>query len=445
MPRKVAVLGAGVAGLQAARILADAGHRVTVIDRSERCGGAHRSRNIGDYTFDVGSIFYEDEARIFGLAPGLREACPCTKRVQKRIIDGTLRRYPIDMPDLLEWPAPKLARALFDMVRDRARQQRDGTLGAICRKRLGATFFNATGLAAYIARFNHRSADDLDEEFFFRRMQFVEEATRLRRLPRAALKVFARGGRMPPSKRPMRLRPRAGFEALFGPIRDDLSARGVSFALGETVRRIARQGEGYVIEGDGAPRRFDAVVSTLPLEVLHQALFGQGAGLPSLDMLSLYVSAAKLAPELGHVFYNFDTPGRWKRATVYSRLYPTPPEAREFFTAEVNLPLGAAADPEAAFADLAAHLTGLGLAGDLRLEGHDVVRHAYPLYLKGAGATVEAALARVAETGVITAGRQGRFAYLPTSSLVLRQVAETLAASGLTEAPGRGSGLPHAA
>jgi predicted NAD/FAD-dependent oxidoreductase len=56
--RTVAVVGAGLAGLMAARALRDAGHRVTVFDKGRRPGGRVNTREHGPYRFDHGAQFF---------------------------------------------------------------------------------------------------------------------------------------------------------------------------------------------------------------------------------------------------------------------------------------------------------------------------------------------------------------------------------------------------
>ena len=430
---EVLVLGAGPAGLSAADILARRGYAVRVLDRADRCGGAHRSHNIGRYTFDVGSIFYEDSARIFDLAPGLREICPLTQRVQRRIgMEGSLLHYPIDPRDLLTWSNTDLFRAFCSLTHSRLFHNMDGTLEAICHARLGPMFFDRTGLKRYISRSYHVPASEIDESFFFHRMAFLEKATRPSALMRSIVRAIRRQPvrRGPPSK--LRIRPAEGFDVMFDRIRTALEGRGVSFILGKEVEQIRRVGTDFTVQTSSQMLHAGSVVATIPLNVTHRALFGTGTGLSSLALMTLFVSASRLDPNVGNVLFNFHGSGRWKRATIYSRLYPDLMHGREFFSVEVTLPPNTRPDPEAAFFDLRTHLYGLGLASDLRLAGFDSIDSAYPTYTNGSGPLINKILSRVTETGIVMAGRQGRFEYLPTSTGVIRRVAEELDRSTLS-------------
>lgn len=52
------IIGAGLAGLSAAQVLLDAGHRVTVLDKGRGVGGRLATRRIGDATLDHGAQFF---------------------------------------------------------------------------------------------------------------------------------------------------------------------------------------------------------------------------------------------------------------------------------------------------------------------------------------------------------------------------------------------------
>lgn len=430
------VLGAGIAGLFAASHLIEQGFAVTVVERGPVCGGAHQSRTIGPYTFDYGSIFYEHHARLFDLADGLREKCPAVERRQRRIGPlGKLMHYPIEPRELLNSSLIRTALGVADLIKSRFTTKSDGTLDTICRQRLGSRFFEETGLAAYITRFNRVSPKQIDEAFFFHRMSFIEKATRTRALLDAAIRSV-RGTKKRPGQapKPLRIRPIEGFAALFDPIRERLERQGVIFRFDEQVTAIDTAARPIVITTTRGVLTADSVVSTIPLGTLHRALFGTEAALVSLDMTTLFVSAAHLDKAAGNVLFNFHADGQWKRATIYSRLYSGNAADREYLAVEVTLPSGGAHDPERAFEDFNRHLTVLGIAQDLRLEGSAFLDNCYPLYSPGSNEILSQTLDKIAETGIVTVGRQGRFEYLPTSTGVIRRVGEELARAGLVQA-----------
>ncbi|HSW17425.1 MAG TPA: FAD-dependent oxidoreductase [Ramlibacter sp.] len=74
-PRRIAVIGAGVAGLACARTLAQAGHHVTVFEKSRGFGGRMSCHSTEFGTFDHGAQYFtvRDErfARVIKLHPGL--------------------------------------------------------------------------------------------------------------------------------------------------------------------------------------------------------------------------------------------------------------------------------------------------------------------------------------------------------------------------------------
>ncbi|MEP5620956.1 MAG: hypothetical protein ABJP82_00075, partial [Hyphomicrobiales bacterium] len=82
-----------------------------------------------------------------------------------------------------------------------------------------------------------------------------------------------------------------------------------------------------------------------------------------------------------------------------------------------------------AFEDVRRHLEELGVASGLKLEGHDIVEAAYPVYLLGFEANLKSRLAEISALGIISTGRQGRFEYLPTADGVIKRVAKELEAS----------------
>ncbi|PST84387.1 phytoene desaturase [Pedobacter yulinensis] len=70
--KKIAVIGAGFAGMAAAALLARAGHEVTIYEKNDQAGGRARKWEKDGYTFDMGPSWYwmpevfEDFFKLFG-------------------------------------------------------------------------------------------------------------------------------------------------------------------------------------------------------------------------------------------------------------------------------------------------------------------------------------------------------------------------------------------
>ena len=58
MTKRVAIIGAGMAGLAAARLLREAGASCTIFDKSRGLGGRMATRRTGDFSFDHGAQYF---------------------------------------------------------------------------------------------------------------------------------------------------------------------------------------------------------------------------------------------------------------------------------------------------------------------------------------------------------------------------------------------------
>jgi protoporphyrinogen oxidase len=99
----VAVLGAGVCGLYAARVLAEAGLRVTVLDQFEVVGGlaAGQAHNGNFYDLGVHQLHAFDHEVFADVAELMGDRLiPVAKCAKIRYGDG-YRRYPLEFTDLL--------------------------------------------------------------------------------------------------------------------------------------------------------------------------------------------------------------------------------------------------------------------------------------------------------------------------------------------------------
>jgi len=136
----------------------------------------------------------------------------------------------------------------------------------------------------------------------------------------------------------------------------------------------------------------------------------------------------------GPVLYNFNHRGRWKRLTVHSDYYG---EADGWFFCSVETVSGPGTGAvRGQFDDFERSVRHHGLfSGDLELVDTMETDFAYPLYDLGVEARRDALAAALAEAGVETMGRQGRFQYHPTSADTVRDVQARLTPSAQISQP----------
>jgi photolyase PhrII len=98
-PQRIAVIGAGISGLTAARVLQDQGHSVTVFEKSRGRGGRAATRRAGDLQFDHGAQYFTARDPAFHRQAaawrerGLVEEWPL--RIG-RLIEGVIQASPDD-------------------------------------------------------------------------------------------------------------------------------------------------------------------------------------------------------------------------------------------------------------------------------------------------------------------------------------------------------------
>ena len=106
-PKRIAVIGAGLSGLIAARTLQDHGHRVTVFEKSRGRGGRAATRRAGDLQFDHGAQYFtvRDPAFYRAVAAwqerGLVEEWPL---LLGRLVNGVIQASPDATPRFVAVP-----------------------------------------------------------------------------------------------------------------------------------------------------------------------------------------------------------------------------------------------------------------------------------------------------------------------------------------------------
>lgn len=409
----VIVLGAGISGLVSASVLQKQGYqRIVVVDEYAHLGGNHIDCRIGDYTFDIGSLIFQDDSPLLAHLPELMplyvEINPTWGRLNPQ---GVVTDYPISIKDDIvaagpvEWIRMALSVLFARIFRSKLRNARD-----FAEYWIGARLLRRSGLENYMLRFYGVSAERIDVQFAEKRMLWLKEQAS----PRNALRRLLRTTEKPATNKQL-ARPSEGFAYLYGVGAQRLALGGVTFRLGARTDRLQKNDGKYLLRIGDRSVSASRVVSTIPLEHA-QALCGipSGSSLQSVTLISLFFSFSGNRGFEQSILYNFSDTGAWKRLTVYSDFYGRC-EGREFFAAEVNADhvLGSA---DAAAEDFRRHSSENGLFyGDLKLEGTHTLANAYPIYTDNAAERAANAVAALRAFGVESFGRQGGFDYQPTA------------------------------
>src|SRR5512147_827927 len=103
---RVAVIGAGIAGLACAQELARADARVTVFERSRSLGGRLATRRSGSFAFDHGAQFVTARSRPFArfadVATRAGVLAPWRPRVREdeRVFDAPIEDWRVGTPGM---------------------------------------------------------------------------------------------------------------------------------------------------------------------------------------------------------------------------------------------------------------------------------------------------------------------------------------------------------
>ncbi|ADB73189.1 FAD-dependent oxidoreductase [Geodermatophilus obscurus] len=412
------VLGAGISGLVSASVLlAQGARRVIVLDEYAHVGGNHIDRTIGDYTFDIGSLIFQDDSPLLGHFPEmLPRYVPIEPSWSRLNPQGLVTHYPFSIrDDVLGAGVPELLRMVSSAITGRLAKRRQRNVRDFAEHLLGAYFVERSGLGYYMQRLCGLPPEQIDLEFARSRLGWLEDQSSARNLVRRLLRSMT-GNPEPPSHNRQLARPREGYGYLYGPAVRSLSERGVVFLLDTAMREIRKDGDRFVVTTERGSVAAPRVVSTIPLDRALRlcGLEAPGAPLPTVTLLSLFCSFSGSKGFQTPILYNFSREGAWKRITVYSDFYGSS-GGREFFTVEV---IGERVNNsvDVAVEDFRAHCAANGLlVGDLRLEGHHVLDNAYPIYTQGSGQRARDSVRTLRDFGLESLGRQGAFQYQPTA------------------------------
>ena len=424
----VVIVGAGVSGMVSSMIMAQKiDKKILLIDEYNEIGGNHISENIGEYTFDIGSFFFQDDSPLLEYFPSL---LPKYKEIGRYSIlrltpNGAVVNYPIDLKQEIIYRGPvEWTRILISLLFSRLRRDPSHDAANYVLFRIGKRLAEQTGLLHYLRRFYGTDPHRIESIFVKKRMGWVERYSSVK----GAIELL-RQKSAPTQNNKELVRPREGFNALYSVAQSDLENRGVSIALGNKINKIEKISNGrMIIHTDKETYITNEIISTIPVNTMTEI-----CGLPHNEkikgsrLISLFYSLDGHKKANANVIYNFSNEGSWKRMTFHSDFYGLV-NNRMYFSVEVvsGDEKMSVDDASKEFIQHAMSKNGV-LSGDIKLEGARITENAYPVYLSGATEAAAEAVANLRNFGILTFGRQGGFDYQPTARISALEAKRKLA------------------
>lgn len=455
---RIAVLGAGLAGLSAAHELLQRGHEVTVFEREARVGGLAASWRRGPYWLELGPHRFhtrdaELERHVYEVLDGdvVRR-----ERLSRIHLHGKYFRYPLQFSNVLaNLPPSLLFRSFRDYLIARTREwlrpTGDDHFEAWVLKRFGKTLYELF-FEAYTAKAWGMPCTSISADWASQR---ISQAN----LWDAVVKTLR-----PPQGGEVRslvsefLYPRTGgigqlsrkyaekIRELGGRVRLACPVSGLELD-GRRVSRVQ-----FKELGELESMEVDAVLNTAPLNSLVQwltpaaprAVLDAAAGLDHVAILFVYLEVQRPRVSPDHWIYLPERHLRVHRVSEFKNFSDTTaPGLSTAICCEITCRVGDATwsleseeAAKVAIADL--ERCGLLAAGEARLLDIARAPRAYPVYDLSYRPRLEALRAHVGELeNLATTGRQGLFRYnnMDHSILMGRHAARRMDRSAGQEAP----------
>ena len=255
----IAVLGAGVSGLTAARILADKGHTVTVFEKNSTPGGLARTRFTDGYLYDphgghiLNSKHKEVMDWVFSILP--KENWQFTERNAKIFFNGKFVSYPFEL-SLCELDIDDAVECVHDFILSQDGPEPDNFKDWL-------TWNFGEGIANYYMI-------PYNEKIWAYPLEQMETHWMQGKMPLPEKKEIIRSMLLKdPTERKM---PHSTFYyPLHGGIQTmvDAIAEGLNIKYDFNIESIEKTNECWNINGEG---NFDTIISTIPLPVLPNVM-----------------------------------------------------------------------------------------------------------------------------------------------------------------------------
>ncbi|MCA8975484.1 MAG: NAD(P)-binding protein [Planctomycetes bacterium] len=440
---KIAILGGGISGTALARMLSTSGHRVTVLEKSDRPGGLCKSRRYGEFTFDDagGHILFSKDRTVLDWQLA---RCGGEDGTVRTVRNTKIRWHDRWVPYPFENGVGHLTKeAIVECVAGYVEAFAERRAGVPCPEnfhdwvhwRMGAGFARH-----FMIPYNEKIW-----ECDLRRLASSWVSGRVPEAPiedilKSAIGMQTEGY----SHQSVFWFPRnGGFEQL---VRGTVLGGGFDLQCGITAARIERRGDRFAVDGED----YDLVVNTVPLPQIEAAIAdipdAIRADIRALEPISLVnlmigVELDEPLPPLSWVYLPFQEQGPVNRVTYFSNYSPeNAPAGHGSFLAEVTHRGDLAPDKAWARNVVAA----LGRAGILEPERVVLLEWCDNEFAYiDQNLEFAARIARVREwfdtSGYITFGRFGRYEYHNSDQCIARamQVAEHIEAIARRGDPAR--------
>ncbi|MGA0060145.1 MAG: protoporphyrinogen/coproporphyrinogen oxidase [Planctomycetota bacterium] len=441
---KIAILGAGISGVAAARMLAEDGHDVTVLEKSERAGGLCKSRVVDGFTFDDagGHIMFSKRQDVMDWMKARCGGEPGLVRTERQT---RIRWHDRWVPYPFENGVGHLTReAIVDCMEGYIEAHVQRRLGVDCPPRFGdwIQWRMGDGFARhFMVPYNQKIWEcDLNEMASGWVAGRVPEAP-MRDILESAIGLDTEGY----THQSVFWFPKTGgFEQM---VRGTVEGGGFALRCATPVEDVRRDGDGFRVNGE----HFDLVINTVPLPLVESAIQDipdeVRADIRALRPISLVnvligLELDEPLPPLSWIYLPFEEQGAANRVTYYSNYSPhNAPEGHGCLMAEVTHRGGL--KPDRAWAmDLCRALDAAGVLDAERVVTLDWVQS--PFAYIDQNLQFEDRIGRVRgwfdRSGYITFGRFGRYEYHNSDQCIgrameVRDHVREIAANGNPAAP----------
>ncbi|HOE27047.1 MAG: FAD-dependent oxidoreductase [Planctomycetia bacterium] len=415
--KRVVIVGAGIAGLSAGLRLAEAGIRVTVVEKEGTVGGLARSFTYGDYVFDVGPHrFHTDDPEVLAF---IKEALDGDFVLMPRSsgvwLFGRYHDWPLSIASLFKLPPRIILRVSRDLV---ARRRVPGpSFRDYIVERYGRTLYECF-FREYTRKFLKRDPGEIHSDWA---RTGIDRAIIDKRLQMNTLFEVASRALIPRRVKTEFVYPgTGGIDAFSRALARRIEARGGEVRRGAPVEHI-EIAEGRirsVTTAGGATVPADLVVWTAPLDFLCRLA---GLERPRLSYLSavLYNVMVRGTLRLRYqwcyygqedlLFNRWSIPRHFRESTC--------PPGGTGIGVEVTCMRGDATwnDPERLAGRVASEMRAVGALGpDNAIEGIRIERieNVYPVYGLDYLGELEETERRLADLrNLVLLGRTGTFWY----------------------------------